>query len=105
MSPKQQDLHLLKTLMNCNYLITVNWLSGRMREYCWCRRACIVLYIRYSDTTGCNTLVAQEYQQLSRKGFLVEFAGFICGLKAIAHTSCSLCAKLGKLTDFNTAEI
>lgn len=104
MSPKQQDLHLLKTLMNCNYLITVNWLSG-MREYCGCRRACIVLHIRYSDTTGCNTLVAQEYQQLPRKVFLVEFTGFICGLKAITHTSCSLCAKLGKWTDFNAAKI
>lgn len=68
MSPKQQDLHLLKTLMNCNYLITVNWLSG-MREYCGCRRACIVLHIRYSATTGCNTLVAQEYQQLPCKVF------------------------------------
>lgn len=39
------------------------------------------------------------------KFFLVEFTGFICGLKAITHTSCSLCAKLGKWTDFNAAKI
>lgn len=48
MSPKQRDLHLWKTFMNRNYLITVNWLSG-MREYHGCRRACIVLHTQNSS--------------------------------------------------------
>lgn len=100
MSPKQQDLHLSKTFMKRNYLITVNWLSG-MREYYGYRRACIVLHtlnssqhhwVQYTTCSGKSTIYM--------KSFLIEFAVFICGLKTIADSSCRVHAKLEKLTCF-----
>lgn len=66
---------------------------------------CCCRFGTYSDTTGSNTLLARGYQQFTRKVFLVEFSVFIRGLKAVVHSSCSWCAKLGKLTDRNTAEM
>lgn len=101
MSPKQQDVHLSKTFMDCNYLITVNRLSG-MRQYSGCRiaqhRAAHLVLILTLLGVVIHCWVP-NIDNLPAK-FLVDFAVFICGVKTIADCSRFTCSKPGRLTGF-----